>query len=281
MVTRTRTQTRFVVLPPSRPAVPGIFRNIQTSAQRYRDLLARMQRFRGSVYAGDQAIHPSDLTADGRHKVTVDEHSWHVLSLDAQDEVVACLRYVDESDAGGFDDLWVRHSAVARCPRLGFRFREAVELALKRTRQAAIRFGEVGGWAVARKSIAGRLEPLRIILATYGLLELLGSCAGVATATFRHSSSRILQKIGLTALTVGGEELPPYQDSQYGCEMQALQFDSRTPNSRFRSWIAELSRDLAAAPVICPSPMIFSSAVASAFPIWRNFGAPALAGVPA
>jgi len=223
-----------------------------------------------------------------RHKLAVDEHSWHVLSLDQHDDVVACLRYVDESEAGGFDDLWVRHAAVARCPTLGYRFRESVELALKRTRQAAIRFGEVGGWAVAEEH-RWTAEPLRIILATYGLLELLGSCAGVATATFRHSSSRILRKIGLTALTVGGEELPPYQDNQYGCQMQALQFDSRAPNSRFRDWVAELSRDLAVAPVICPGPMLnsgLSSGTSPApraptFPIWHSFGPPALAAVPA
>lgn len=193
MVIRTRTQTRFAVLPPSRFAVPTIFRNIEAGTRRYRDLLAKMQRMRGRVYAGDHAIDKADLTTDGRHKLSVDEDSWHVLSLDQHGEVAACLRYVDESNARGFDDLWVRHAAVARCPRLGWKFREAVELSLQRTRQAAIRFGEVGGWAVSEEH-RGTAEPLRIILATYGLLELLGSCAGVATATFRHSSARILQK---------------------------------------------------------------------------------------
>lgn len=275
MVIRTRTQTRFAVLPPSRFAVPTIFRNIEAGTRRYRDLLAKMQRMRGRVYAGDHAIDKADLTTDGRHKLSVDEDSWHVLSLDQHGEVAACLRYVDESNARGFDDLWVRHAAVARCPRLGWKFREAVELSLQRTRQAAIRFGEVGGWAVSEEH-RGTAEPLRIILATYGLLELLGSCAGVATATFRHSSARILQKIGLTALTVGGEELPPYQDAQYGCQMQALQFDSRAPNSRFRSWIAELSRDLAAAPVICPA-----SIATTLDRVWHGFDLPMPALAPA
>jgi hypothetical protein len=275
MVSRNRTRTRFVVLPPSRLAVPGVFRNIETGNRSYRDLLARMQRLRGRVYLRDQAIHPDNLTADGRHKHSVDQYSWHVLSLDDQDEVVSCLRFLDESDAGGFDDLWLRHASVARCPKLGRRFREAVELALRRTRQAAIRFGEVGGWAVAEDH-RWTSEPLRIILATFGLLELLGSCAGVATATFRHSSARILQKIGLNALSVGGEELPPYEDLQYGCTMQALHFDSRTPHSRFRSWIAELSREIAAAPVICPANM------ATTFDrVWQRLDSPAPAWVPA
>ena len=113
MVIRTRTQTRFAVLPPSGMAVPGIFRNIEMGPRRYHELLAQMQRLRGQVYLGDQALPSTDLTPDGRHKAMVDEHSWHVLSLDSKGDVVACLRYVDETDAGGFDDLWVRHAAVA------------------------------------------------------------------------------------------------------------------------------------------------------------------------
>jgi len=253
MAMRTQAQTRFVVLPPSRLAVPSLFQNIEIGTRRYQDLLAGLQRLRGRVYLEDQAIRANDLTADGRHRAIVDEQSWHVLSLDSAGGVVACLRYVDETHAAGFDDLWVRHAAVARCPRFGWKFRQAVEQARERARRAAIRFGEVGGWAVDEQH-RGSAEPLRIILATYGLLELLGSCAGVATATFRHSSAKILQKIGLSALTADGEELPPYHDLQYGCQMQALQFDSREPNSRFRTWIAELARELAQAPVICPAP---------------------------
>jgi len=257
MVIRTRTQTRFAVLPPSRAAVPSIFHNVQTGTRRYRDLLAKMQRLRGKIYADDHAIGATDLTADGRHRLSVDEHSWHILSLDQQGEVVACLRYLDESDAGGFDDLWLRHAAVAGCPKLGRKFREAVELTLRRTRQASIRFGEVGGWAVAEDH-RWTVEPLQIVLAAFALVELLGSGAGVATATFRHSSTRILQKIGLTALTAGGDELPPYEDAQYGCLMQALQFDSRAPNARFRNWVGELTREMAAAPVICPSNLVMA-----------------------
>jgi len=267
MVIGARAQTRFAVLPPS-PAVPGVFRNIEIDSRRRGDLMARMQRLRGRVYAGDQAIRKSDLTSDGRHKMSIDEHSWHVLSLDQDDNVVACLRFLDETQARGFDDLFVRHAAMAKCPTFGMRFRTAVEQSLRLARQGAMRFGEVGGWAVAEEH-RGTAEPLRIILATYGLLELLGSCAGVATATFRHSSARILRKIGLSALAVGGEELPPYQDPQYGCQMQALQFDSRRPNPRFRESIADLTRDLAMAPVVCPGS--FSSAFGR---VWLNFDAP-------
>jgi hypothetical protein len=129
-----------------------------------------MQCFRGSVYLRDGAIQPSDLTA-GRHKVSIDEHSWHVLSMDSGNRICACLRYWEEPDALDRDDLWVRHPAMSRCPKFGNLFRRAVETERERARQMQIGFGEVGGWAVA-ESHRGTLEPLRIILATYGLLQL-------------------------------------------------------------------------------------------------------------
>src|SRR5580698_8502641 len=127
MIFRSKSQTHFAILPPRGLAVPSVFRNITVDSWRHHDLLGRMQRLRGRVYGADGAIHPTDLTADGRHKVSVDERSWHVLSLDAGGNVVACLRYLEESHASGFDGLWVRHAAVARCPARGRIFRRAVE----------------------------------------------------------------------------------------------------------------------------------------------------------
>jgi hypothetical protein len=111
-------------------------------------------------------------------------------------------------------------------------------------------FGEVGGWAVGEDH-RGTLEPLRIILATYALLELLGGSLGVATATYRHESAPMLRRIGLGAMHSAGEELPSYYDASYGCQMQVLQFDSRHPNPKYGSWVAELARDLTRARVVC------------------------------
>ncbi len=247
---RTRTQTRFVVLPPSsRPAISSHFRNVEVNARRHDDLFAEMQRFRGSVYLNDGAIQPEDLV-DGHHKVDIDDRSWHVLSIDSDGRICACLRYLEERNASGFDDLWVRHSALSQCPEFGDRFRGAVETEMERARQMRIGFGEVGGWAVA-ESHRGTLEPLRIILATYGLLQLRGGCTGIATATFRHSSATILRRIGLNSLSWDGAELPPYYDPKYRCDMEVLHFDSRFPNQKYRDSVSELTRALAASAVIC------------------------------
>jgi len=250
VLSRSRTQTKFVVLPPSKLAAPGVFRNVEVDTGRHDQLFADMQRFRGRVYKDDGAIQNGELTADGRHKVSIDEESWHVLSLDMHGRVVSCLRYLDESHAAAFEDLWVKHAELARCPKLGRNFRGAVEAGMAKARKQGMGFGEVGGWAVAEDH-RWTLEPLRIILATYGLLQLLGGCSGVATATFRHSSAMILRRIGLASLVAGGQELPPYYDSQYRCQMEVLQFDSRNPNPKYADWVAELAGLLTAAPVVC------------------------------
>jgi hypothetical protein len=273
---RYRTQTRFVVLPPARLPAPETFSNTEADQQQYDTLVSEMQRFRGMVYLRDGAVQKSDLTSDGRHRLMVDDRSWHVLSLDREHRVCACLRYLDESSARGFDDLWIRHSALSGFPKLGRKFRGAVESGLKTAHRLGMGFGEVGGWAVAE---AHRLtmEPLRIILATYGLLRLLGGALGVATATFRHGSAPILRRIGLSSLVSGGEALPPYFDPQYGCAMEVLQFDSRSPAPKYENWVVDLAQDLAAAPVICrqsPKPVMA--------PVWRGLdltAEPALAAL--
>jgi hypothetical protein len=208
-----------------------------------------MQRFRGQIYVEDGAIRPEDLTSDGRHAAPVDDKSWHVLSMDDAGQVCACLRYTEESHATRFDDLWVRHAAAAQSPK-GHIFRRAVEQEMSRARQHGLGFGEVGGWAVAKEH-RWTLEPLRIILATYGLLQLLGGCTGVATATLRHSSATILRRIGLTSVQSDGGVLPPYYDPHYGCEMELLRFDSRFPDQKYRTAVSDFESKLQSAPVIC------------------------------
>lgn len=209
-----------------------------------------MQRFRGEVYLADGAIQADELV-EGRHQVSIDQHSWHILSVDSQGSICACLRFrhLAAKNSGGFDDLWVRHG-LSRSPTLYQKFRKAVEVEMIRARQLKLGFGEVGGWAVAERH-RWTIEPLRIILASAALGELLGGCAGVATATCRHHSAGILRKIGLTTLQGEGAELPPYYDPRHGCQMELLRFDTRFPNPRYRLSIRELAVALADSLVIC------------------------------
>jgi hypothetical protein len=150
---------------PARAAAPEWCRNVDADPRDHRHLSEEMESFQGLVYARDGAIQRSELAANGRHKVAIDERSWHVLALDSGDRICACLRYLDESRATAFDQLWVRHAALARVPSAANRFRGAVEAGMQSARRLGMGFGEVGGWAVA-ESHRHSVEFLRIILAT-------------------------------------------------------------------------------------------------------------------
>jgi hypothetical protein len=174
---------------------------------------------------------------------------------------------LEESDADCFDNLLVRHAAAAGSA-MGPYFRMAVERELMRARMEGMRFGEVGGWAVDEK-LRNTTESIRILLAMYGLLELLGGCLGVATATWRHQSAGILRRIGLSALEAGGNELPPYFEPIYDCQMEMLRFDSRHPSAKYLDTVRGFAADLRSAEVFYPEP------ARSAFQeVWSSFDVP-------
>jgi hypothetical protein len=213
-------------------------------------MLAAMQRLRGMVYLRDGAIQADQLTSDGRHELAVDQHSWHILLVDSGSRVGGCLRYLEEEKTSRFEELWIRQSALARCPVWGSKFRRAVEMEMEQAWRKRIGFGEVGGWAV-REDRRGTVDPLCMVLATCGLFRLLGGCAGLATATVRHGSAAILRRIGLTPLTIDGLEIPPYYDPRYRCQMEALRFDSDFPSPRYAMAIDELSSRMEMTQVLC------------------------------
>src|SRR5437868_5122685 len=129
MIDTSSAQTQLVILSPSRVALPRLFRfkNIQASSRRHDELLAKLQRFRGSVYCKDGAIPANELTSDGRHRLNIDERSWHVMAVNSEGKICGCVRYLPENSGTDFDDLWIRESAISRCPSWGDSFRRAVE----------------------------------------------------------------------------------------------------------------------------------------------------------
>jgi hypothetical protein len=208
-----------------------------------------MQRFRGGIYLQEGAILPQQLTSDGRHALPVDEESWHVLTLNEGGKICACLRVHQQPGLQAFEELPVFRSSLTQCPTWGAKLRHAVETQIQCARKSHLRFGDVGGWAIAADR-RRTLEPLRTILAGYSLMEHLGGVAGIVTATCKHGSAQILRKLGLRPLQSNGETIPAYYDPHYNSEMEVLHFDSRLPNPRYRAWIAELCGLLSNAPVI-------------------------------
>ena len=66
---------------------------------------------------------------------------------------------------------------------------------------------------------------------------MLGGTVGLSTATRRHSSSSILQRLGARRAQLHGEELPAYYDPLFDCEMELLEFDSQRPAARYAEHI--------------------------------------------
>lgn len=162
--------------------------------------------------------------------------------------MTACFRFIEEGATAAFDSLWISHCGLAKDAKWGRKLRMAVLTEMENAARQGLTFGEVGGWAVAPER-RWTCEAVRTVMAAYALLQLLGGSICVATATFRHNSAGVLQRMGLEPLDCRGDELPPYYDPAYGCEMQALRFDSRAPNSKYLGWCLELQSHLQDAPV--------------------------------
>src|SRR3954471_22842294 len=83
----------IVLLAPSKSVVPNKFENVDRHPEQHEFLLSQMQRLRGAVYLKDGAIRSDQLTSDGRHKLAIDDRSWHVLTFDVNGKVSGCSRY--------------------------------------------------------------------------------------------------------------------------------------------------------------------------------------------
>jgi len=212
--------------------------------------MADLQSMRGTIYLRDGALQPWELTRDGRHYQAADNDSWHLLTLDQAGRVSASVRYHEHENSVPFQNLGLRHSALAQSTEWGPRLRAAIEAEMTSARVQGFAYVEVGGWAVADERRC-TTEALRTALATYGLAQLLGGCLGVTTATVRNRSSSILRRIGGRPLEAGGSEIPRYYDARYGCEMEILRFASYSMNPRYQGWIDQIRNSLLTVPVLC------------------------------
>jgi hypothetical protein len=221
-------------------------------ASLHRQLLADAQKLRGNIYLQIGAIESSQLSGDGRHVQTDDSRSWHLLTLDERGRVAACTRYLSHPSTVLFSDLTVSHSALATAERWGPRFRQAIEAELALARKRRWSYVEMGGWVISEK-MRCTTEAVRMVLAAYGLAQLLGGALGIATVT-QHGSSPILRRIGGESLLSRGVELPPYYEPQYKFEMEILRFDSSRASSRYSTWVDDCRDYLQTVPVICAKP---------------------------
>jgi hypothetical protein len=144
----------------------------------------------------------------------------------------------------------VRHSALAFSGQWGLALRSAVEKELATAGRMKFSYVEIGGWAMA-PHVRGTGECLRSVLATYAWSRVIGGAMGISTATERNGSASILKRLGGRSLEWGGQAIPPYYDPRYGCQMQMLRFDSRSPNPRYEQAVQDILGTLIDVPVVC------------------------------
>jgi hypothetical protein len=254
---------RIVLLAPSEDSVSDFFTNVEVDRHRHEQLVRGVQRFRGDIYLHDGAIGRQDLSREGLHQTPEDDKGWHVLLLNKQ-QITACALYLEHENTVAADNLRVRHCPLAHQDEWRPKLWKAVTSELARARGEQLRYVELGGWAVAPE-IRRTSGPLTMALAVYGFSRRSGGALGMTTATFRHCSAVILQRLGGSRFEVDGEALPPYYDPRYNCMMEMLRFDSRSPNPKYIGLIDQLRDKLADALVITRPAMTYAASVQPSF----------------
>lgn len=210
------------------------FEHVTTDEFEHMRLLEAVQRFRGEHYLNDGALTRENLTVDGRHKQAADSESWHLILQDADGDLVSCARYWPILNPT-FDLTSVSRSALAQSEWRPHLMR-VVEMSIRKAQARSAHFAELGGWCVA-PSARKSTQAIRSVLLMYALGEVLGGTVGLSTATKRHSSSSILQRLGARVANIDGNELPSYYEPMFDCEMDLLEFDSESPAAIYRSGV--------------------------------------------
>jgi hypothetical protein len=242
-------ERRLVLLAPPEACVAPAFQRVTVDPFLRETLVTDVQRMRGSVYLADGAVTENHLSVDGLHQTPEDARSWHLLFLNAERRVTACVWYLQHDLETSYNDLRVRYCPLGGLPEWREKLAEAVESELTRARAAGLHYAEVGGWAVSKESRCTS-EGLLLALAAYSLGRILGGALGMTTATVRHSSSAILRRLGGSLLEAGTDVIPSYHDPKYGCTMELLRFDSRQPHPKYASLVDMLCKKLATVPVV-------------------------------
>jgi len=227
----------YTLLAPSNWRNEHRFKDVKVDPTDHGNLLAAIQRFRGAAYVFDGAVKADSLTPDGRHHQSIDPDSWHFLIRNADAEVISCARYHAITNPT-FESTHTSKSALGQSPEWQTKMRLIVENSIRLASQRGANFAELGGWCVAPSS-RNSSHALRTVLQMYALGEILGGTVGLSTATTRHASSSILQRLGASRAELNGDPLPSYFDPAYNCEMDLLQFDSLRPAAKYAGYVTD------------------------------------------
>jgi hypothetical protein len=241
----------FVILAPPQAGLPPFGQIVDDQVEHER-LLAEIQTLRGNVYLDEGAIQPDQVHSSGRYIQPADDLSWHLLTVDEKGQVTAGIRYLAHRPDISFFELALS-GAISHLPH-PFRqhVRGAVQSELAKADSLGFNYVELGGWVVG-ETLRCSTEAIRMLSMMYAFSQLTGGAIALSTATTRHNSAAILRRTGGRSLEFEGDEVPPYYDPHYDCNMEVLCFDSRFPNPRYAGWICEFREALFHIPIVSRS----------------------------
>ena len=269
-----RQQWKLTLLTPVLNQTPNAHQGLRAHPVKYAQLLRDIQTMRGEVYREYEPI-AAQLLGDGRHYDPLDEKSWHIVLHTPTGYILGSSRYRVIEDR--FEDLAVSHSALASSPEYGPLLKTAVQHHIGQAISSGVRYGEAGMWALrpeARCSTAA----VTIALATFAVAKALGGGLGITTATTRHGSSAILQRLGGSTFP----DLPSYYEPKYGCVIEILHFDSADLDARYQLRMERVEKELARCDIICatsyeencPARDLSSRTTADLLALGRHVAAP-------
>jgi len=242
-----RRSFHWLILVPHLPSAHRV--SLEQNGEDYIRYLGDLQRLRARIYLADGAIQHSSVDSEGRHNSTHDADSWHILAVDAAEDVVGCIRVspVDIRSWKKRPRLRQIDEALARMPQekhLAYRLeinKFLCTLALEspmKNRYVLV----TGGWAIAEDWRSSALG-LQLALAPYALGRLIDYCGGLFVASERNNSHRILSKLGNIALHPR-QEKSMFFDSNYGCRVGFLGARHDGVRPHFLNQIDHLERSL-------------------------------------
>jgi hypothetical protein len=209
-----------------------------SSPQNYDALLSDIQRLRGNRYVADGAIPAAALDAHGRHVTAEDEHSYHLAVWNGV--VQGCLRIQLHPQAERHFTEFRMYDLIRRMPvEQAKKYHAGMEEFIRCYRNSGYGAGETGGWAISEK-YQGNAAMLTLPLAGWSFSRIYSRQIWIAAATERNGSAEMLKRIGGWRLKLNGEELPPFYDSAYRCQMELLCFDSDILNPKFEPAVRDL-----------------------------------------
>lgn len=190
----------------------------------HEDILQRIRRFRGKVCLSEGVLPPEAVDASGCHYLACDSANYHLVMMDTQGKLAACLRLRFYPPSSSARDLQF-YKAIRRMPNwISSRCSNSLNHTIYEARLNELQLAETGGYAVVedRKNCpAAALLPM----AALTLSQMMGNALVFEYAGAGPESRVVLRSFG-DVLSYDELPIPAVLDEQHGRLMQVFVSDT-------------------------------------------------------